>query len=245
MELAARQYTWPGGAAPGPTPAYWGLCFTAEQANSTVAMNKVGTPPEVNLLYSTDAANWSPFVVGTTTVTLASVGGNVWLKAGSGGNVAFGSGPSAYNYFSLSGQISASGSIMSILDGETETYTVPMYCFYRLFYGCGSLTTAPELPATTLTSRCYTGMFLNCTSLKVGPFLPAQTLASQCYISMFENCSSIESVKVAFSAWGSTTYWFRGASATGTFYCPAALGTNDTITRDFNHCPTGWTVVNI
>ena len=37
MLIAARNAML-AGAAPGPAPAYWGLCFTAEQANSTVAM---------------------------------------------------------------------------------------------------------------------------------------------------------------------------------------------------------------
>jgi hypothetical protein len=34
-----------------------------------------------------------------------------------------------------------------------------------MFYNCSSLTTAPALPATTLTDYCYYGMFWNCTSL--------------------------------------------------------------------------------
>ena len=35
-----------------------------------------------------------------------------------------------------------------------------------------------------------------------------------------------------------------GAAATGTFYCPVALGTNETIERGTSRCPTGWTVIN-
>ena len=34
-----------------------------------------------------------------------------------------------------------------------------------MFEGCTSLTSAPELPATTLTNYCYQAMFRNCTSL--------------------------------------------------------------------------------
>ena len=34
-----------------------------------------------------------------------------------------------------------------------------------MFGGCISLTTAPRLPATTLTESCYAWMFSNCTSL--------------------------------------------------------------------------------
>lgn len=248
MLIAARNAILAGGAAPGPAPAYWGLCFTAEQANSTVAMVANGSAPSVSLLYSTDAANWSPFVVGTTTVTLASVGDKVWLKAGSGGNAAFGSGSSAYNTFSLSGQIAASGNIMSLLDGDNESLTIPAkFCFYSLFSNCASLTTAPSLPATALKIRCYFRMFYGCTSLTTAPSLPATTLKADCYQTMFSGCSSLTAVEVGFAAFSptnATTDWLNGVAADGTFRCPTALGTNETITRGVTYCPEGWTVIN-
>jgi hypothetical protein len=34
-----------------------------------------------------------------------------------------------------------------------------------MFYKCSSLTTAPELPATTLAGSCYVYMFYGCRSL--------------------------------------------------------------------------------
>lgn len=274
MLLGARQAMWGGGAAPGPTPAYWGLCFTAEQANSTVAMTANGSAPSVNLLYSTDAVNWSPFVVGTTTVTLASVGDKVWLKAGTGGNTRFGSSTSNYNTFSLSGLVAASGSIMSLLDGEEEeNFTLPAnYAFGCLFYNCGTLTAAPSLPATTLknncyawmfrnctsltaapelnattlTSNCYIQMFRGCTSLTVVPELPAETLTSGCYSFLFDGCSSLAAVRVRCTKLNAVNSynWLNNVSASGTLYCPTAQGTNETITRSANVCPSGWTVIN-
>ena len=61
---------------------YWGFTLTARQANSTVKMVKVGSPPTVSLEYSTDGGtNWSTFTVGTTTVTLPNVGDMVCFKA--------------------------------------------------------------------------------------------------------------------------------------------------------------------
>ena len=272
MLIAARNAILADGAAPGPTPAYWGLCFTAEQANSTVAMVAHGSAPSVNLLYSTDAANWSPFVVGTTTVTLASVGDKVWLKAGSGGNTRIGSGANIYNTFSLSGQIAASGNIMSLLDGDNESLKIPAaYCFCGLFLECTSLTAAPELPAETLKTRCYTKMFRTCTSLTAAPELPAATLTPGCYQEMFRactsltaveiqatslanlslvrcfaECSSLITIKVHFKQFTSEhmTNWVQDVAATGTFYCPTALGTNETIERGLTYCPEGWTVIN-
>jgi len=50
-----------------------------------------------------------------------------------------------------------------------------------MFYGCTGLTTAPELPATTLASNCYSSMFNGCTGLTTAPELPATTLPDSCY----------------------------------------------------------------
>ena len=49
-----------------------------------------------------------------------------------------------------------------------------------MFSSCTSLTQAPALPATTLTSGCYSSMFKGCTSLTSAPTLPATTLADYC-----------------------------------------------------------------
>ena len=65
-------------------------------------------------------------------------------------------------------------------------------CYYQMFQGCTSLTTAPtEFPATTLTYRCYLSMFNGCTSLTTAPALPATTLVDECYNSMFQGCTSL------------------------------------------------------
>ena len=74
-----------------------------------------------------------------------------------------------------------------------------------MFWGCSSLETAPELPATTLTECCYTycvdpgaaqttiyPMFGDCSGLIHGPsVLPAITLLPACYAGLFSNCSSL------------------------------------------------------
>ena len=64
-------------------------------------------------------------------------------------------------------------------------------CYFTMFYGCTSLTTAPKLPATTLAMGCYVSMFQGCTSLITAPELPATTLVTSCYQSMFKNCTSL------------------------------------------------------
>ena len=98
--------------------------------------------------------------------------------------------------------------------------TLSPKCYASMFYGCTSLTTAPELPATTTYEYSYQGMFHSCTSLTTAPTsigvsstiiadlccylmfesctslttapeLPATTLANDCYSNMFEGCTSI------------------------------------------------------
>ena len=64
-------------------------------------------------------------------------------------------------------------------------------CYADMFNGCSSLTTAPELPATTLANYCYSGMFSGCTSLTEAPALPATELANNCYQYMFNGCTGL------------------------------------------------------
>ena len=78
---------------------------------------------------------------------------------------------------------------------ELPATTLERYCYSNMFEGCTSLTTAPELPATTLDdcNYCYSYMFSGCTSLTKAPALPATTLANSCYWSMFDGCTALTS----------------------------------------------------
>ena len=163
-----------------PTPTANWLCFTAEEANSTVAMEANRSAPTVSLEYSTDGNTWSPFEVGTTTVTLANIGDKMYIRAPSAGNTGFGSSQVDYNYFVMTGKIAASGNVDTLLD-QNGNATLTNYCYSNMFKNCTSLTTAPELPATTLAERCYFNMFTRCISLTQAPELPATTLADGCY----------------------------------------------------------------
>ena len=61
-----------------------------------------------------------------------------------------------------------------------------------MFYGCTSLTKAPDLPATTLASECYRTMFSNCDGLiEAMGVIPATTLATDCCYMMFYKCISL------------------------------------------------------
>ena len=272
MQIAARNAILAGG---GGSSEYWGMYFEAEAANVVVNMAKSGSPSAVSLEYSTDGTTWTAFDSegGTTPITLAAIGDRVYFRAGSGGNTTFASSTSTYHKFTLSGAAGAHGNIMSLVDGgNPNNVTIPgAWCFAMLFRSCSTLTTPPELPATTLTSDCYHGMFWECRNLASAPALPAKTMQYACYDTMFYTCkalrsieiaattladncfswmcnsSGVNSVKVNFSAWygnNSTNSWLGSTPTTGTLYCPSALGTNETIQRGTNYCPTGWTVIN-
>ena len=270
--IAARQIAFGKGAGKKEeTPAYWGLCFTAEEAGSTVAMQAVGSAPSVTLETSYDGKIWEPFTVGGTTITLPNVGDKVYFRAGEGGNPAMASSFRQYNKFSIiTGRISASGNIMSLLNRDVPDSIMPNYCysnmFYRctslvqapelpattlanycynnMFYGCTSLVQAPELPATTLANYCYNNMFWACTSLAQAPELPATTLATGCYNNMFRACEKVSLISTRQTSFTGCTNWLSGVAQSGIFYCPTSLGTDETISRGGNACPEGWTVIN-
>ena len=92
----------------------------------------------------------------------------------------------------LSEKAGCYGNINTLLDYENPpTSVAERYCYQSMFQDCTLLTTAPELPATTLASNCYTQMFRGCTSLTTAPALPATTLESSCYDEMFQGCTSL------------------------------------------------------
>ena len=156
------------------------LCFTAQEPGSTVRMESVNNAgPEVSLEYSTDGNNWSSFEVGTTTVTLANIGDKMYMRATSAGNTGMGCyssdyGGFIYNRFVMAGKISASCNVDTLLNQNVNA-TLTFACYYGLFEYCTSLTSAPELPATTLADYCYKLMFHGCTSLTTAPTIKTYT----------------------------------------------------------------------
>ena len=79
---------------------------------------------------------------------------------------------------------------------ELPATTLADRCYNHMFSGCTSLTTTPELPAETLKEWCYYYMFYGCKSLTTAPKLPAATLAKRCYECMFQNCTSLTTAPV-------------------------------------------------
>ena len=170
------------------------LCITALE-NCSISMYPTGsgwTYPEVQYLTEGDA-EWRDFTIGSTGKVVLEAGRRVWFRGNNPGG--FSKDTSNYVHFSLSvgsGKIAASGSVMSLIDPDLKATEIPCdACFYSLFNGCTSLTTAPALPATTLSDSCYKEMFYGCTALTNAPALPAETLADRCYYPMFYRCTSL------------------------------------------------------
>ena len=122
--------------------------------------------------------------------------------------------------------------------------TLAKYCYQAMFSACTSLTITPELPATTLADGCYNNMFSNCTSLTTSPELPATTLDRMCYYRMFDACTNLNYIKCLAtnrSATDCTAYWVRNVSPTGTFIKHPDM--NSWTTGAYG-IPSGWTVKN-
>ena len=80
---------------------------------------------------------------------------------------------------------------------ELPATSLAYNCYHCMFLGCTNLKSAPKLPAPTLTTGCYFGMFSMCTNLKTAPELPAKALANQCYDSMFSGCTNLKSAELS------------------------------------------------
>ena len=165
------------------------LTFRSTQDGSTVKLVKKGSPSG-DFQTSRDGGNtWSDYTIGTD-ITI-NTGDEVSFRAKNDRTSA--QGDQNYFQFNMTGKIEAWHNVMSLYrTNDFATYnTVLEYAFCYLFYGCKSLTKAPELPATTLASYCYMNMFKDSPLLKEAPELPATTLVSACYSGMFDSCESL------------------------------------------------------
>ena len=163
------------------------LRLTSLEDNNVIALAQTGSPSTVSLEYRTDTQQeWQPYAIDTQ-LTLQN-GSWVEFRNTTG---TFSTGYSNCYNFTMTGITQASGNVNSMLDWTQDNQPLTQYCYCKMFSGCTSLTTAPELPATTLAIGCYESMFSGCTSLTQAPELPATTLADYCYDRMFNGCTSL------------------------------------------------------
>ena len=160
-----------GGGGGGEDYGY--LTFTAVEA-TTLTLNHRGNIAPHKLLKSTDAVTWTKWENPETNGISLNAGESVYLKADEDAITRTATSRTTFNYFSSVNKIDCTGDSRSLIKFVAPAnYSYLLEC---LFYGCKSLTQAPELPATTLADYCYLQMFNGCTSLTQAPELPATNL---------------------------------------------------------------------
>ena len=157
------------------------------------------TTPDNNLIdgleYSVNGGDWKA-VVADTEVPFGGDKGDLRLRGTKAGGTSDGEYKHSTIKFTVpTVKVACTGDIRTLLNWKyyynVDTQNAK-FCY--LFEKCSVLTSAPELPATTLAEGCYTGMFSNCTNLTSAPELPATTLAENCYTGMFYNCTKLPTV---------------------------------------------------
>lgn len=157
------------------------IVFTGETSDFTLK----ATYKEWNgtVEYSTDHNTWTVW----DGSEISSSGKKLYLRGS--GNTTFCTQYGAR--FVLSARAGCSGNLNTLLEYSDPPTTLNASCYFSMFNGCTSLTTAPALPATTLADHCYYYMFYGCTSLTTAPALPATSLAPYCYYGIFQDCTSL------------------------------------------------------
>lgn len=144
------------------------------------------------LEYSVNNGDWTTLEAGTG-VTFGGTNGNLRLR---GTNLNGTSVPHQYSTITFTDRnvpVACTGDIRTLLDWNNyATVNTENAMFIKLFENCSVLTSAPELPATSLADNCYYCMFLGCTNLKSAPKLPAPTLTTCCYNYMFSGCTNLK-----------------------------------------------------
>ncbi len=197
-----------------PTPY---VTFTAKEAQ-TFKMTTTGTYEIKGLEYSVNNGDWATIKAGTE-VPFGGAKGDLRLRGINPNGTANGSTRySTITFTDPTVDVACIGDIRTLQDWrnynivetqnarfcflflhcsvltsapELPATTLADYCYRDMFSGCTNLTSAPVLPATTLVNNCYQAMFCGCTSLESAPKLPATTLADNCYYDMFYDCTSL------------------------------------------------------
>ena len=169
------------------------LTFKAERAQTFKMTVQYGYKIS-KLEYSVNGGDWT-LVEPNTEVPFGGDKGDLRLRGTNSKGTA--SSWNAYSTitFTENAPVACTGDIRTLLDwsnyNKVETQNAK---FCNLFDDCRVLTSAPELPATSLAEYCYKGMFHGCTNLTSAPKLSAEKLADACYANMFYNCKRLSTV---------------------------------------------------
>ena len=196
------------------------VTFKAEEEQK-FKMRTIGKYTISNLQYSVNNGEWQNVVADGEGVTFGGANGDLRLRGTNPNGTANNANDHSIITFTNDVNVACTGDIRTLLDWknynivktdnarfcclfqncsvltsapELPATTLADYCYYKMFYYCTNLTSAPVLPATTLAEGCYSFMFYNCTNLTSAPELPTKTLANSCYCCMFSNCKKLSSV---------------------------------------------------
>ena len=178
-----------GGKTEECPPPY--ITFTAD-AEQKFKMITYGGYSISRLEYSVNGGDWKDVEAGTE-VPFGGANGNLRLRGTNINGTASGwITYSTIKFTEANVNVACTGDIRTLLDWRNYNIVETNNArFCSLFNDCNVLTSAPELPATTLAGTCYDSMFSGCTSLTAAPELKATELAYQCYYSMFQGCTSL------------------------------------------------------
>ena len=260
---------WTGGTITGgnteecPTPY---ITFTAE-GKQTFKMTTKGTYQINGLEYSLNDGDWKSVVAGGEGVTFGGANGDLRLR----GTKHNGTADDAGNYSTITFtdetvNVACTGDIRTLLDWrnynivetknarfcslfencsvltsapELPATTLATDCYYEMFYGCKSLTSAPKLPATTLANYCYQNMFVDCTNLTSAPELPATTLSNFCYQNMFYGCKNLTSA-TELPATTLAVYCYQGMFYNCTKLSTVTMVASDSEITSKSNCVCNW-----
>ena len=190
--ITAGAWTTASGTTTGDLTPIPYVTFKAEQAQTFKITPKYGYTIS-DLEYSVNGGEWKK-VVADTGVDFGGDKGNLRLRGTNTNGTASADDPYSTITFDKNVNVACTGDIRTLLNWKNYcTVETQNARFCNLFQGCSVLTSAPELPATTLADNCYSAMFEGCSVLTSAPELPATTLALGCYSSMFSDCTSLTS----------------------------------------------------
>ena len=169
------------------------VTFTAEKAQKFM-MKTNGNYNISGLEYSVNFGDWTT-VEANKEVTFGGTNGDLRLRGtNTDGTASALDKYSTITFTDSNVPVACTGDIRTLLDWDNyTTVNTENARFNYLFNNCSVLTSAPELPATSLADNCYLSMFLGCTNLKSAPELPATSLANNCYYGMFSMCTNLKS----------------------------------------------------
>lgn len=167
------------------------VTFTAENSQTFKMIEHEGYKIS-GLEYSVNNGAWATLEAGTG-VPFGGSNGNLRLRGTNLNGTSVSGQYSTITFTNSNVPVACTGDIRTLLDWDNyTTVNTENAMFIKLFENCSVLTSAPELPATSLAKNCYLHMFSGCTNLKSAPKLPAPTLTTYCYAFMFSGCTNLK-----------------------------------------------------